>query len=72
MFIFDRSYLTPEQHSLSIKSFEASKNPQSCNMRYSNYIISANSRRRVVKCYKEKNLYLNNKFIGKSYCGTFE
>ena len=76
MFSFKRAYQTMEQQSLAIKSAEANKNPQTCAMKYSfnaQMQSQTNSNggsvlRRSLNYTKVKNIYLNNKLIGKQYC----
>ena len=76
MFTFNRAYQTMEQQSLAVKSAEANKNPQTCAMKYSfnaKMQSQTNSKggsvlRRSLTYTKIKNIYLNNKLIGKQYC----
>ena len=75
MFMYDRSTMTAEQYTLSVKSNASTKKQQSCNMRYGEFVNSANNSgsfsRRAVKCTKSQNIYFQNKLIGKNYCGIF-
>jgi hypothetical protein len=75
MFLYDRSTMTSEQYTMSVKSNAFTKNPLSCNMRYGEFVNSSfNSGsflRRAVKCTKSQNIYFQNKLIGKKYCGIF-
>jgi hypothetical protein len=76
MFKFNRAYQTLEQQSLAIKSTEANKHPQTCAMKYSfnakmqshTHSKGGSMLRRSLNYTKVKNIYLNNKLIGKQYC----
>lgn len=76
MFIFDRSVMTSEQYTQLVKFNDATKNRQSCNIRYAEFANSAKNSgsfsRRATKCTKYQNVYFQNKLIGRNYCGIFE
>ena len=77
MFHYNRSYMTPEQYSLTVKSLDSTTLPQTCAQKYSQYASipsagrttgSSNSYRKVTNCTKLQNVYLNGKFIGRNFC----
>jgi len=76
MFTFNRASQTMEQHSLSVKSLEANKTPETCATKYSFYAQSQSNNnssvlRKISNCTKVKNVYLKGKLIGRKYCVPF-
>ena len=70
MFIYNRSYQTPEQYSISIKSTEKINNQQSCAMKFSTY-ANTQSSTRITNCTKSENVYFKGRLIGRKYCIPF-
>lgn len=70
MFTFNRASQTMEQHSLSVKSLEVNKKPETCATKYSFYAQSQ-SNRKISNCTNVKNVYLKGKLIGRKYCVPF-
>lgn len=70
MFIYNRSYQTPEQYSISIKNTEKINNQQSCAMKFSTYAKTQSSTR-ITNCTKSENVYFKGRLIGRKYCIPF-
>lgn len=72
MFHYDRSYMTRDQMSLSIKTIEATKNPLTCAMKYSQYAQNLQgihgSRIAPNNCTKTCSVYdSHGKLIGRKF-----
>jgi len=70
MFIYNRSYQTPEQYSISLKSTDKINNQQSCAMKFSTYAKTQSSTR-ITNCTKSENVYFKGRLIGRKYCIPF-
>lgn len=72
MFHYNRSYMTPEQHSLTVKSLNSTNLPQTCAQKYSKIANSGSgSGSRVVpnNCTKVQRVYNSRgQLIGKNFC----
>ena len=64
MFIYNRSYQTPEQYSISLKSTDKINNQQSCAMKFSTYAKTQSSTR-ITNCTKSENVYFKGRLIGR-------
>jgi hypothetical protein len=70
MFKYNRSYMTTNQWSLSVKTFQATQNPLTCAAKYSQYANSIQGARIAPNnCTQEQRVY-NSKgqLIGKNFC----
>ena len=70
MFIYNRSYQTPEQYSISLKSTDKINNQQSCAMKFSTYAKTQSSTR-ITNCTKSENVYFKGRLIRRKYCIPF-
>ena len=76
MFHYNRSYMTPEQYSLTVKSLGSTTLPQTCAQKYSQYAkggsgagAGAGSRVAPNNCTKVQHVYNSRgQLIGKNFC----
>ena len=80
MFHYNRAYMTPEQHSLTVKSLNSTSLPQTCAQKYSQYVngggfsgssssVASNSRIAPENCTKVQRVYNSRgQLIGKNFC----
>lgn len=70
MFHYNRSYMTPEQYSLTVKSLDSTNLPQTCAQKYSQYAKGSSAPRVAPNnCTKVQRVYNSRgQLISKNFC----